>query len=439
MKKVFFAVLLIAIGTCTIAQSSFLPRHPRFFYHWWYEDYLSQDLATMTIQTWRMDTATINGRFYHEWERAYYQYTDSPLTMVGIAAQLYFSGGHKGTLPKETFLNLYEIDGDSLVLLYHIPIASCYHLYDGTTYYPIHNIDYLHFDYAYFPRTSIDTCFIYQVPDSLYIREFYFDEPITVSDSFYISAGFSADGGPIGLWQCTVDHHHYGDSYSCVRRVQQPEFPTFRYKSKFYRIDSLNNADVLNRWYSSEQQMYPLLFPILQQAECKAVYNLHIAWQSGNTIRFEWDYTDESNLGWEFTYIQNGQSQGPIVQCSEPWVEISLEHGGSYLAYVRQKCTGGQYSHWGFGQLFRYEENSIANPSEEAPIVTPNPTTGVVTINSPYGLLHIEVYDMAGVRLLDLPCHDEEVKIDLSRFPAGSYLLKTASLNGTATQTIVKD
>ena len=445
MKKVFFAVLLMVSSSCAIAQLSFQPRNPRLFYRWWYEDYLSQDSTTLTCSIWLPHDTVAHGYRYIERERAVYHYTDSPITLVGIAGAL-ASGSHyykKGgdTITPETFFNLYETHGDSLLLLRHVPIV--FDDGDGElTFLPVHNIDTIHFDMAYFPQTSIDTCFIYQSHTKLPIYEYYFEEPITVSDSFYISFGEWTDNVVLfALRQCSMSNRQPEESYNCLRAVQQPEFPKFKYKCSFFRINSLGNVDTLNHWDTSEEPMFPLIFPILQQAECKTVKGLHLAWQRGNTVRIEWDNTDESNLEWEFTYTPENQSRysGPIIHCSEPWVEISLEHGGNYFAYVRQKCNSDEYSSWSMRLPFSYDGNAITNPPEEAPIVIPNPTTGVVTINSPYGLLHIEVYDMAGVRLLDLPCHDEEVKIDLSRFPAGSYLLKTASLNGTATQTIVKD
>lgn len=453
MKK---SLLLLAVFCllCShvLAQPSFPPRNPRLFYQWWYEDYLSQNNATLIpvlYGTSLKDDSVINNRLCYPWERANYFYTDTQITVVGIAIESFalYHGFEKGgeINTKEMFLNLYEVDGDSLLMLRHIPLASCRVMgYDeiDTTINHRHNTDSILYESCYFLNLSIDTCFPYHIHSKRTLYEYYFNEPVTVNDSFYLSFGSQNFGRTFyALTQLSVDNMAQVPDVSrpCVRNVQQPEFPKFKYK---YRLFHLGDSSIvmLNEWETTEASVFPLIFPILQYADCKGVKNLHRSWWVENEIRFEWDSTDRMNRGWEFTFVPEGQSPetGTIIPCSEPRVQITFDPDIAYRAYVRQKCIGDQYGDWGNGLHFGYGETSISNPAEDATIVTPNPTTGEVSVTSPHKLRQVEIYDMSGALLLSLQCQGENANIDLSNHAAGTYLMKIYTDNGTITKTVIK-
>lgn len=452
-KSLFLLAVFILLSSCVLAQPSFPPRNPRLFYQWWYEDYLSQNNATLIpvlYDTYLKDDSVINNQHCDPWERANYFYTDTQFTVVGIAigAFAFYSGIEKGgeINTKEMFLNLYEVDGDSLLMLRNIPLISCrvigYEEID-TTANRQHNIDSILFDANYFPHiSSIDTCLSYYSVGGRFLYEYYFDEPVTVSDSFYLSFGCQNLGRTFhALTQLSVDNMASipGVSRPCVRNVQQPEFPKFKYKYRLlYYGDT--SARPLYQWLTAEAPFFPLIFPILQYADCKEVKNLHRSWWVENEIRFEWDSNDRMNRGWEFTFVPEGQSPetGTIIPCSEPRVQITFDPDIAYRAYVRQKCIGDQYGDWGNGLHFGYGETSISNPAEDATIVTPNPTTGEVSVTSPHKLRQVEIYDMSGALLLSLQCQGENANIDLSNHAAGTYLLKIYTDNGTITKTVIK-
>ena len=450
-RKAFLALLLIFAGTCTMAQTPLQPRNPRLFYQWWYEEYLSHD--SVTLDLWddllHSDTHVIDQTVYTTYEKAYYFHSDSLLNIVGIAVDLGVPYNHrKESSEADLFrqLRLYEIDSDSLTLLREIQIASGtysdqFTLDDNFTILHYADNNYLQrYDYVYYPNVGEDTCVLIHSSIASRLYEFYFEEPITVRDSFYLSYcdDWLAEGEIWNLSEGGLRLGAHGFSRICYQNnPQRVEFPTFRYK---YRIANVHH-ERFDQWYDKEDNLFPLIFPILQYAECKTVNGLQRRPKTDDDIIFEWDSTDRMNRGWEFTYVPEGQlpETGTIIPCTEPHVQITIDSAIPYRAYVRQMCIGDQYSDWGDGVPFQLGQNSLEFPSANATSITPNPTTGLVTINNPYGLLRVEVYDMVGGRLLDYPCHDEEVKIDLSHFAAGSYLLKATTSEGTTTQTIIKN
>lgn len=66
--------------------------------------------------------------------------------------------------------------------------------------------------------------------------------------------------------------------------------------------------------------------------------------------------------------------------------------------------------------------------------VTPNPTSGIITVTSTSSFGTLQLLDMTGRSLMSLPLADGIATLDLSRLPQGVYLLRV----GNAIQRIVK-
>ncbi|MCR4659336.1 MAG: T9SS type A sorting domain-containing protein [Bacteroidales bacterium] len=67
----------------------------------------------------------------------------------------------------------------------------------------------------------------------------------------------------------------------------------------------------------------------------------------------------------------------------------------------------------------------------------PNPTDGVTTVSSAVPLRMVEAYDVAGRLLLRQPATGRTVKIDMSGYLPGCYILKIHTSAGTAHRKLI--
>ena len=69
--------------------------------------------------------------------------------------------------------------------------------------------------------------------------------------------------------------------------------------------------------------------------------------------------------------------------------------------------------------------------------VAPNPATETATVTSSFELSGVELYDLGGVLLLSQPASGLSHTLDLRPYPAGTYILKARTPNGTASKKII--
>lgn len=88
-------------------------------------------------------------------------------------------------------------------------------------------------------------------------------------------------------------------------------------------------------------------------------------------------------------------------------------------------------------------ENNTVHSQQQIPTITfsPNPTTAIITIqNAELKISHVTVSNMLGEQILELvKPNAPEFTIDLSRFPAGTYLATFATVSGIVTKKIIKE
>jgi hypothetical protein len=80
------------------------------------------------------------------------------------------------------------------------------------------------------------------------------------------------------------------------------------------------------------------------------------------------------------------------------------------------------------------ENNS---PSASSVIVYPNPSNGEFIIGAPFSV-SATVYDLLGRVVFEKQLEEGTHKINLSQFPAGSYLLKTTNENSQQSIVLIK-
>ena len=76
-----------------------------------------------------------------------------------------------------------------------------------------------------------------------------------------------------------------------------------------------------------------------------------------------------------------------------------------------------------------YDVNEIANSSK----LYPNPTTGKVNIEA-VGMIHVAIYNTVGQLVYDNDVDTDKLSVDMTPFPAGSYLVRIVTNNGMCTK-----
>ena len=88
--------------------------------------------------------------------------------------------------------------------------------------------------------------------------------------------------------------------------------------------------------------------------------------------------------------------------------------------------------------FFRYSVYQIGLVADTyLPIVYPNPSRDIIFISSRNKISEIEVFDLFGLRIFSGKLDDIFVKINISSFTKGIYIIKINTSNGIVTKKIV--
>ena len=282
------------------------------------------------------------------------------------------------------------------------------------------------------------------------LREYYFDSAITVTDSFYLGCVTSDpiitdfDGFyymAFHMWNyCTYSSMEDDGTYKdCA--TDMPEFT-------YYDSSRLDN-----NWHHFTHKRFQLIFPIIEvDTFCVTPEEPYLAARDSLIVRVEW--TDNSNLSWEVSRTTSGgdPDTGLITPTTNPYIEYTdIDDDSIYHVYVRGYCETGIWSGWSDWSTPCLIDSIPTPPTPPDTvgittietsdfILSPNPTTGKVTIqiqNSDFKIQHCYLTDLTGRR--------EQVRLtaeapgrytlDLTARPQATYLLTLTTASGK-TQTV---
>ena len=145
--------------------------------------------------------------------------------------------------------------------------------------------------------------------------------------------------------------------------------------------------------------------------------NLHIV-SADDVMKIAWD---ESLVAESYNVYRNGQliaENHPIAS----YTDATVEAGNTYCYTVT-----GNYGAFESGQSNEVCAEFIITSIDEAQkgiSITPNPTKGALLINSTQQILNVEISNVAGQKVANLPeCHNNAT-IDLSQYGKGVYIIK---------------
>ncbi len=363
---------------------------------------------------------------------AKYNYTDSALKVVGIAAYVWarYDGPGYPWEPRcadTTFDNwyenfiLYKPTDTGMVML----ATQRYSVLDTTRWMKL----FYNKDYTF----NSDSVYVRYVP----IYEAYFDEPVTVTDSFYVA---------------TTNYHGVVDSQSwtypgpragtgCYHPARSQKLC---YGQHYMWKDQSNGFQW--RYYFGELVL--IIFPIIDttQPRCWKPVGLNLQSQDTDGVYLAWE-RGENNHAWEVAYgPANDDPEGySTLATTTPECTLrGLAAGVEYAARVRAICFDNtMYSSWTDTMRFTRdgEPLSIISPDDNSDGIRlmPNPASGSVVVMSSYGIEGVEVYDVRGERVLTLSGAERGTTagFDVSKWAKGAYVVLVRTRAGTASKRLV--
>ena len=462
MKKIFVIIVFMVAGICVKAQVDTLflgDRDPVYYYwdtNWW--DHYALNYPDKDKEWYD------EGMFAHNCqpEFARYCYIDTSLRVIGIAAALVL-GVTKTThcnIPDTFFFNkmvpeyfrLYEVDsnGDEMHLMaegewtYKTPQR---HIMQASR----HTDGWTHDNF-----------------DPIY--EVYFNEPVTVYDSFYVAVTGCNNYWPPDFYEhYSPPQDSWATAYPVDIHYQIADTMMFpkpnHYKRKLHYFDEDNydyrygvtdtNWHTFNKVSHNNSDSNPAswrrfmcIFPIIDTSRviaCGESQGLTLAYLEGSVATLTWEGGYNADH-WELSLCPDNcnADEGTVTQWNTRFATLQgLDTARWYTAWVRSVCDSVRSSDWSDSIRFYVPGNGGEQPENIGTIadrhtyLMPNPASETVTIASSFRIGEVEVYDLNGKRLMRKTINGMQGTINLSDTPAGTYIVRIGTNKGTTYKKLV--
>ena len=375
MKKIILSfVMLFALASTATAQDTLLLFGPKGNYH--YNEWPITPGDTM-----------ICGGF--QGALAYYHYTQDTLKIYGIVASLEpeILGPYDIGYIVDTSLDKVSA---TLRLYKHTPLDMVYQLGENLfvemaeppTYYM--KIDAIVEDWGVFVQSPVYA-----------VYERYFDDPVTVTDSFYVGYDqlylYNSSGHPMNRYVSTIEFKGLHDAVAL-------NVPHMLYSGGYW------DGNPTGWFFMGLHLYYPYLFPILTPLPDTTVMACDTLQVSGDTI-----IVRDTLIVGGGTMVVNGDT---------------IVYYDTIVHYDTIIYTVG------------LQDNSLLGRLTG---VMPNPAAETAKVVSSFGLTMVEAFNMAGekVHTLRLPDAPLSATLDVRRWPSGTYLLRIHTPQGTAVKKLI--
>ena len=505
MKKVSFITIILLL-LVQISQAQYLDGiHYRDFHNYYWEPWIDVDTSLceaggpkyMSGKAYLYINRSNNMNSIKTREIARYVYTDRPLTVLGVAVLCEVS---TNTL-SEDFLNDYiygHVDTnillpkeDKIAIYKPTPVFDSMIELASSTYSFFHAKPYILSDSSgktANPDTSLcdtigpriysrwDHGVLFENYPILRFHEGFFDEPVVVSDSFYVAAGmynsstlisFETDSGT-----SSVPNHRYQiyNAAYFLGKESEKHFP-FDTKDPFgrHRNKFMNNPGKWSRFsyiegtriqdtidyfdgnppISNEWQFYifPIIDTIAYHYTCPVPIHFRAVEQNGDCVVLSWSsHGDHDN--WQVIFVPEGASPdtaSPALCPSNLYSHCGLEPGVHYRAFVRAQCKerpdSTYFSDWvECGPIYIGMDIDLDIPTmdiERYTTLMPNPASAQVQVFSSFPLRAVEVFDLQGKPVASPAVSDRSVLFDVSGWTPGLYLVSIHTSGGTTVKKLV--
>lgn len=280
------------------------------------------------------------------------------------------------------------------------------------------------------------------------LREYYFANPVIVTDSFYLGwedmqrhGRNHAEADSILLYGLTHLYrnavlHQFLSTAPCTQKIpphRQMYRNFFGDSSWVYRIDSTT---------------YPTVFAIIEvdtvglpydtsQFTCPVPISLRVITRDNYFARIEW-VDNSDNAEWMVSVVPAGGNpdDGRMIGSPSKVLTINgLSPDTNYNVYVKGWCKRTMWEGWGeWSDSVTLEAmpspNGIVNPVGESFSLSPNPASGTVTVSTEAQQGTLTVIDMQGRQVLSMPLSGKETVVDIRTLAAGTYIVSLNTPKG---------
>ena len=421
------------------------------FFMWWDWDYFVESENYVGIQRMTYSAILLN-----------YNYTPVPLRIVGIAG-MPLSHSHNPPVPfrspdyttRQEYFYLYESGPGGDTLLKQVP----WNLADSHRYIHIVGNGFGNMSAEY------DSCCSYKPWEVVYrLYEYYFDEPVVVTDSFYVGGSlFSGNGDTdetaledslLTAYYAAIWHSHYdckGQAGLCYNNMYRVKcYPASGvHVSTFADLDT---AGYSHGWSTEYFTNYYLIYPIIEvdttlppPEMCPELTGFSVQPGSRTCVMATWDSYPN------YSYVQ--LRYGPISQSQGEWDTVEVT--GNMHPICNIDTTA---SHYGFSArsiCVRAKDTTewtpviwvdtrnmqgIGQPQSVVGTLTtvePNPTDGRFAVRTQFPLLKVDVYNAAGILVYSEPATGHEHRVDLAGVPSGVYIVVVRTVGGSTVKRVV--
>ena len=457
MKRILFPVFL-SISLLTQAQYDTLmmgEREPTFYY--WGEVWLDHIFADTGYQAFYDNMQSLaGGGPFAALEIARCCYSKDTLKVIGVAAPIQILY----TPPSSSSLTIYDtnlLPEYFRIFYYHGPTEA------ESPY--LAQARYDNFKPRYVTCVGgggYDSNPVYEP-----VYEAYFDEPVSVIDTFYVSITHEnnyyihADSTPfyfggMRYWYYNSYHAHPITASFCTI----PKYmATYIWDLPFGKpLFKSNYCDEINDWNIEHYQWGNLVqfgteavffhhFPIFDTSTytdttattlCPPPDALRVPLPDAESSVLMWN--SQNSQEWDVSLCVGctDPDSGTISHHTTTFANLTnLVPGATYTAWVRSYCMNGDTTHWSEGLQFYVPVPADTGSNRVVPHVddayfhlSPNPAKVVVSAFSSFKMREIDIYSMAGVLMKHETVESISANIDISSLPKGSYIVRAKTTHG---------
>ena len=422
---------------------------PIYYHNWWgFEDAYQTQNRRHILDAY---TSTAERKLLS------YSFTAMPLEVIGLAvlqdnSHIYY---HDYPIPQQEYYLIYEATPDSVYKVAEVPwsfddtLSRCFFIRGNGD---VHGWDIPDSDslccnngmrwYKYFP-----------------VVEYYFDTPISVTDSFYVGYTYNS-------WQDYLEgggfpFHYVGvlngggwvncEGQSGIPSPYMNEECGLYWPSIVYGIPGTSTyVGHPDPWYAN-YWFIPMVFPIIRVDTtvpppdyCPPVENLQVQAAGDSSVDVTWDAFINHQFGYE---VQYGPRSMPMGNWQSEYPDLNFVHLSDlnpdllYGIRVRPYCDADKREgKWCEPVYFFPTVGAATEPSalSEHTTVSPNPAKEKVTIGSDYVVIKVDLYDALGQHLWNFNVGSKQTTVDLDGLAAGRYHLLITTSRGVTAKTLIK-
>jgi hypothetical protein len=425
MKKILF-VLFAGMAFCVQGQYDTIGKYPYLYHYNWPEMGIVHDsvycrtlsqFANVDVDIYRQNGGDTS-YFSNNADVAFYQHTDIPLEIIGLAMG-YETGGISYPLDgsyddiisrSHVKTTLYDFSMTELAAVhgYYSPL----YIQDVQSDASAHYFEFPGLDYS--GGTNVKYKYVYY-------RFFGKEESVTVMGDYYI--GLSYDSIP-------------NFSFS-TRFIVESHPEPYNFPLSGMRLKAINGG-----WSDIVWSRYvPVLFAIVKWP-CVAVDSVEVVVGADGCLWADWARPSLQSA-WQVRLVLPDSTEVTQMVDTNHWEYCGLSPNQSYTVYLRSQCDDIDDDHsWsGWSDAFPSvyvpsHSVSIADKLNAAVTLHPNPATDEVTVSAEgvEEAVTVSVADISGVEVL----HHEGVRLPLtlrtSSLAAGTYVVRVVTPQGTAVQ-----